>query len=110
MENTNSEPKVIYRHIRIPGYEKTIAAKLIDGVYKYGIAHCSPKDQYCKKSGRKLAESRLDNGTLTLEEIWDKFDGTLMNKQAFDKIKEESHMSDFKTEVILDLIMNKELI
>lgn len=38
-------------------------------VRKVGIARCSEDDNYCKKTGREIAESRLKQTTLTVVNI-----------------------------------------
>lgn len=38
-------------------------------VRKVGIARCSDEDNYCKKTGRAIAESRLKQTTLTVVNI-----------------------------------------
>jgi hypothetical protein len=37
--------------------------------FKVGFTCVSPKDQYCKKTGRELAESRLEETSFKLTEI-----------------------------------------
>ncbi len=68
---------IIYRHIRrkscdfFDTKEYTIAAELRDGAYYIGIATCSPRDTYCKKTGREIARSRLKSSEqkITLDDL-----------------------------------------
>lgn len=61
--------KVYYNHttkLRIvkKGYvpAATIALKMEDGKFKYGVAICSKYDNYSRKYGREIAENRLNQG------------------------------------------------
>lgn len=38
-------------------------------VKKVGVARCSTEDNFCKKTGRELAESRLKSTTLTVRTV-----------------------------------------
>lgn len=53
-----------FRHVRIPNHEATIAIKKVDNVYKAGVAYCSPKDNYCKATGRSIAIKRLNENPI----------------------------------------------
>lgn len=46
------------------GGRATIAVEVIreTGMVMYGVAWCSPKDQFSKKKGRLIADGRLDAG------------------------------------------------
>lgn len=53
---------VKYRHLRggfgqSPGF--TVASEIVENNIEFGVAICSKNDNYCKKTGRILAEERL---------------------------------------------------
>lgn len=39
---------------------RTIAAIVANGVMKFGVATCGPKDQFCRKIGRQISVSRAE--------------------------------------------------
>jgi len=68
-----------YKHIRLyddKGNLKATGGRTIaieqDGInYKVGIAECSKRDQYCKKTGREIAASRINSSRLPRQIIED---------------------------------------
>ena len=68
---------IAYRHIRRTIFdspdtpEYTIAAELRGDQYHIGIATCSPRDMYCRATGREIARSRLysDTQLITLDDL-----------------------------------------
>jgi len=46
----------------------TIVAEELDGKLKFGAARCTPKDNFSRKTGRRLASMRLHSGK-TCEEL-----------------------------------------
>jgi len=40
----------------------TVAFSEGEGHLTYAVAHCSPRDNYCRKTGRAIAEGRLKAG------------------------------------------------
>lgn len=38
----------------------TVLGELVDGVLKFSVALCNPKDRFVKKIGREIAKSRLE--------------------------------------------------
>lgn len=56
-----------YKHIRFSDYliftggALTIAYNEGTNGIEYGVSYCSKKDQFCRKTGRELAESRLNS-------------------------------------------------
>ncbi len=70
--------KVYYAHTtKLPivkeGYvpPATIAITMVGGIFRYGISICSRYDNFSKKSGREIAENRLNNyfGSLPIPEL-----------------------------------------
>ena len=56
------KPNIIYYSHNFNDYQPggyTLAYILEDGFIRYGTAFCSPRDQYCRRTGRELAEERL---------------------------------------------------
>ena len=54
--------KVVIRHVRdvVTGMpHATIAMKQVGKTLYAGVAYCSPKDQFCKETGRQVATQRL---------------------------------------------------
>ena len=77
-----NQGKVHFRHIR--NFDKknitarggrTIAFRQIDeNTIEFAIAKCSPKDNFNKKIGRRIAEGRLNSGKVeVVNETWDYF-------------------------------------
>jgi len=49
-----------FRHIRTENGSVTLAWEDGSGYIRLGIATCSPKDSFCKKTGRMIAENRMN--------------------------------------------------
>jgi len=110
---SKQDKQVFYRHIR-HGQQQTIAMKLVDGVYQYGIAKCSNKDQYCKATGRKLAESRISsNNIINISDINkvlldNSFGNKLYTPNGIAKSISIMTTEDFTINFIFSIILQKE--
>lgn len=77
--NAKEKRMIYYKHIRLYDDEgnlkakggRTIAIELDGDNYKVGIAECSKRDQYCKKTGREIAASRINSSLLPRQTIED---------------------------------------
>jgi hypothetical protein len=83
--HTDDTP-IVFRHIVSDFYyPRTYAYKHPYGSnwVEVSAAYCSPKDQYCKKTGRELALKRFEEGH-TMLMPWEqfKYDLAMMHKSA----------------------------
>lgn len=46
----------------IPKERATVAVRLVDGVFQYGVSICSTNDNFSRSEGRRLAEERMEAG------------------------------------------------
>lgn len=53
-----------------------------EGVLKVAVSRCSKKDQFVRKKGRFIAESRLSKNRLYLKEDFDHFDAPMFLNMA----------------------------
>lgn len=54
-----SESRIYFWHPHIYGGRATIALQANGSLIEVGVAFCSPRDQFCKRFGRAIAEGRM---------------------------------------------------
>ena len=112
MKNQTQEDIIYYQHLNV-GYENkiTIAAKLVNNEYRIGWAKCSPKDNYCKKTGREIASTRLATTDLviTFDEVSSKIQivNSLITLKTMEEFKKTLIFSDIRIKFILALAATK---
>ena len=73
-----------------------------ENVIEYGVAICNVSDNFCRKTGRKLAEQRLKAELADSVEANSGFSGQIYDTEAILKKSELSAVEDFADEILMD--------
>ena len=102
-QNTQQEYPFKYRT------KNTVAIQREGDHYKVGWSLCSPKDNFCKKTGREQAVKRMNQSdiTVSLQELLDliDFDGSMFLRKSIQI--EKFTLADIKFSYVFNMAIDK---